>query len=370
VRACVFVLVFVCVRIRRAGTGSCAWKYVWVCRHARTSACGCLRASVRAGFRVMMQARVPVGARACLRARIRAHAMHPPSFPPNAHAQTHADARARLEPTGDARSTVRQSISRYDKTRRNAACASMLVADARMRTRTRLAHAGEGAHLRASTQMGTGLGAARAEGAHMDVILDAHVSRWNTSGSVPPMLPLNLLIKHVVAAQLVAHVKVYVPTHARAAARGSLHWRRGRPTAACTSMQRPRTLRGIGEELEGAPGAAVGVAVASNNLCAARMEGCARAEASKIAPATHGTCRERNATCGDASSCEQHTRCCALQHAVLQRATRRVATCNARCCNLQPYNRQPAPIRATTCSNLRCNLQHVMLQDATRRAAS
>ena len=41
-------------------------------------------------------------------------------------------------------------------------------------------------HLRANTQMGTGLGAARAEGAHMYVILDAHVSRWNTSGSVPP----------------------------------------------------------------------------------------------------------------------------------------------------------------------------------------
>ena len=41
-------------------------------------------------------------------------------------------------------------------------------------------------HLRANTQQGTGPGAARAEGAHMDVILDAHVSRWNTSGSVPP----------------------------------------------------------------------------------------------------------------------------------------------------------------------------------------
>ena len=41
-------------------------------------------------------------------------------------------------------------------------------------------------HLRANTQMGAGPGAAQAEGAHMYVILDAHVSRWNTSGSVPP----------------------------------------------------------------------------------------------------------------------------------------------------------------------------------------
>ena len=135
---------------------------------------------------------------------------------------------------------------------------------------------------------------------------------------------------------------------------------------------RPCSGRARCEEREAAPGAAVGVAVASNNRCAARVEGCARAGASNVAPATHGACRERNATCGVASCCAQHTRCCALhtpctQHAVLQRATRRVATCNARCCNVQPDNRQPAPIRATTCSNLNCNLQRVVMQDATCR---
>jgi hypothetical protein len=46
----------------------------------------------------------------------------------------------------------------------------------------------------------------------MYVILDAHASRWNTSGSVPPMFLPGLLIGHVVPAQSVAHVKVYVPT--------------------------------------------------------------------------------------------------------------------------------------------------------------
>ena len=74
----------------------------------------------------------------------------------------------------------------------------------------------------------------------MDVILDAHVSRWNTSGSVPPILLPPLLIWHVVAAQSVAHVKVYVPTlkrstahrgadHTRACS-GSLHCGAARPT--------------------------------------------------------------------------------------------------------------------------------------------
>ncbi len=46
-------------------------------------------------------------------------------------------------------------------------------------------------------------------GAHIYVILDLHVRRWNTSGSVPPRLLLDdVVIEHVAVAQLVAHVKV------------------------------------------------------------------------------------------------------------------------------------------------------------------
>ena len=168
-------------------------------------------------------------------------------------------------------------------------------------------------------------------------------------------------------------MKVYVPTLKRSTAhRGADHTRVQRqPALRCGAADqrrraRPCSGRARCEEREGAPGAAVGVAVASNNRCAARVEGCARAGASNVAPATHGACRERNATCGVASCCAQHTRCCALrtpctQHAVSQRATRRVATCNARCCNLQTDNLQPAPMNR--------NLQHVMMQDATRRCS-
>jgi hypothetical protein len=62
------------------------------------------------------------------------------------------------------------------------------------------------------------------------VILDAQLSLSNTSGSVPPRLPLGL-ISHVVQAQSVAHEKVYVPTlkpftaraHARSHARAFTH---------------------------------------------------------------------------------------------------------------------------------------------------
>jgi hypothetical protein len=169
-------------------------------------------------------------------------------------------------------------------------------------------YAREGAHLRASTQMGTGLGAT--EGAHMYVILDAHVSRSNTSGSAPPRLPLGLIV-HVVPAQSVTHAKLYVPTLKWSTAhRCADHMCAcggpGQPALRCGAADQRRRARPCSgrkrcAELESAPGAAVGVAVASNNLCAARMEGCVRAEASNVAPATHGACRERNATCGVAS---------------------------------------------------------------------
>ena len=72
----------------------------------------------------------------------------------------------------------------------------------------------------------------------MSVILDAHVSRWNTSGSVPPMLLPLLLIVHVAAAQSVAHVKVYVPTLKRPTAhRCEDHTRVQRPGAACSAAR-------------------------------------------------------------------------------------------------------------------------------------
>jgi hypothetical protein len=78
------------------------------------------------------------------------------------------------------------------------------------------------------------LGTAGAEGVHIFVILDAHVSRWNTSGSEPPMLLLNLLTWHVVPAQSVAHVKVYVPTLKRPTAPPVC-----RPTGAYSGSQQP-----------------------------------------------------------------------------------------------------------------------------------
>ena len=72
----------------------------------------------------------------------------------------------------------------------------------------------------------------------MDAILDAHVSRSNTSGSVPPRLPLGLIV-HVVPAQSLAHVKVYVPTLKRSTARRCVgHTRVQRPGAACAAVRR------------------------------------------------------------------------------------------------------------------------------------
>jgi hypothetical protein len=74
------------------------------------------------------------------------------------------------------------------------------------------------------------------------VILDLHVSRSNTSGSVPPMLLKGLLILHVVAAQSVAHVKVYVPTLKRSTAhRCAGHTRVQRPGAGRTAVRRSRS---------------------------------------------------------------------------------------------------------------------------------
>jgi len=71
----------------------------------------------------------------------------------------------------------------------------------------------------------------------MSVILDAHVSRWNTSGSVPPLLPLGLIV-HVAAAQSVAQVKVYLPTlKLLTACRCVHHTRVQRPGAARTAVR-------------------------------------------------------------------------------------------------------------------------------------
>ena len=110
----------------------------------------------------------------------------------------------------------------------------------------------------------------------MSVILDAHVSRSNTSGSVPPMLVLGLLIWHVVAAQSAAHVKVYVPTLKRSTARRCADNTRaysgpGQPAAAdrCGGVRAHAAAADTAGNGHGAPGAAVGVAVASNDLCAA-----------------------------------------------------------------------------------------------------
>ena len=72
----------------------------------------------------------------------------------------------------------------------------------------------------------------------MDVILDAHVSRSNTSGSVPPML-LKAMIAHVAAAQSVAQVKVYVPTLKRSTAhRGADHTRACSGSLHCGAARR------------------------------------------------------------------------------------------------------------------------------------
>ncbi len=79
------------------------------------------------------------------------------------------------------------------------------------------------------------------------MILDLHVSRSNTSesGSVPPMLLKGLLILHVVAAQSVAHVNVYVPTLKRSTAhrchRCVGHTRVQRPGAGRTAVRRSRS---------------------------------------------------------------------------------------------------------------------------------
>ncbi len=111
----------------------------------------------------------------------------------------------------------------------------------------------------------------------MSVILAAHVSRWNTSGSVPPVFPLPagflsslgtgmeaLLIVHVVPAQSVAHVKVYVPTvklptarrcagltQRRAAPLGDGRRLQPLPTAWCGARQSSRTPRAIARTRSG-----------------------------------------------------------------------------------------------------------------------
>ena len=352
------------------------------CAYAKVYACACAHVCGRA--------------RACVRTHVHPHALKPPYFCFQKRTQPHT-----LHASGcvSARVCVRVFMCAFAFAVRAPAPAPGCTCGC----------AGRHARTRTSTQMRTGLGAARAEEAHMDEILDAHVSRWNTLGSVPPRLPLGL-IEHVVAAQSVAHVKVYVPTLKRSTARRCVgHTRVQRPGAAWTAVRRGRptaarqTNGGVHIHAAAANAArdwkahperpsASPLQATTSAMHAWRA---ARERRRRTSRLQHLTCRERNATCGVASSCAQHTRCCALLHAVLQRATRRVATCNTACCDLQravlqPATRQPANStdpgyhlqqselqpatrcvarRAATCNTPSCNLQHPVLQSATRGAA-
>ena len=218
----------------------------------------------------------------------------------------------------------------------------------------------------------------------MDMILDAHVSRSNTSGSVPPVLLLNLLTWHTVPAQSVAHVKVYVPTLKLPTARRCVHLTRVQwPGAARTAVHcyRPKRHERCEER-------------------ARRTRSGRRRRRCKQQPlrCTHGGLRESGGVerraCNTSQPREKCNvrRCIELRTAytVLRTAARRVATCNTACCDLQravlqPATRQPANStdpgyhlqqselqpatrcvarRAATCNTLPCNLLHPVLQCA------
>jgi hypothetical protein len=230
--------------------------------------------------------------RACVRACVNVHIMCTHHVPTERHTHTHA--RGAVDQTAEARGPVLKFISRYDKI---TAC----LPQHRCRR--------DRSEFRCS---------AGGRVAHRSVILDAHVSRSNTSGSVPPMLALNLLIVHVGAAQSVAHAKVYVSTlklptarrcadHTRArgslrTARKAMRWRTDR--AACASSQRRRTQRGTGKPHLERPSASP-LQATTSALHARRSARWRRLRALLL---QHDACGKRKATCDVASNRAQLTR--------------------------------------------------------------
>ena len=198
----------------------------------------------------------------------------------------------------------------------------------------------------------------------MRVILDAHVSRSNTSGSVPPMLLPPLKISHVAAAQLVAQVKVYVPTlkrstahrgadHTRACS-GSLHCGAARPTNGgvhvhAAAAHAARDGKAHPERPSASPLQATTAALHAwrrargRGRRTSRLQHTVRAVREMQRAALH---RAAHSIHG-AAHCAHRARstpCCNEQHGVLRPATRGAATCSPTTGNQHRSGLQPAAI--------------------------